>query len=80
MKIYIVLAKNNKSYIFYLLNINILHSKSLMKAPPYYHAHNMLLLDDEIDIVAVMLALEKKGFGVVGFAGPLLALEHFQRS
>ena len=39
----------------------------------------ILLLDDEIDLVAPFkLLLEKQGFSVSGFTEPLLALEHFQ--
>jgi len=39
----------------------------------------ILLLDDEIDLVAPFkLLLEKQGFSVFGFTEPLLALEHFQ--
>jgi len=39
----------------------------------------ILLLDDEIDLVAPFkLLLEKQGFSVLGFTEPLLALEHFQ--
>ena len=39
----------------------------------------ILLLDDEIDLVAPFkLLLERQGFSVLGFTEPLLALEHFQ--
>ena len=52
-----------------------------MKIASYYDADKILLLDDEFDIVAVFtLALEGRGFNVVGFTEPLLALEHFQKN
>jgi DNA-binding NtrC family response regulator len=48
---------------------------------PYSHEDNIMLLDDEFDILAVfILALEGRGFHVVGFTEPLSALEHFQNS
>jgi DNA-binding response OmpR family regulator len=39
---------------------------------------NVLVLDDEFDIVAVLKhSLQKHGYHVFGFTDPLLALEHF---
>ena len=39
----------------------------------------ILLVDDELDIVAIFKqGLENQGFRVFGFTDPLLALEHFQ--
>ena len=45
------------------------------------NADNILLLDDEIDIVALFtLALKRQGFHVDGFTEPFLALEHFRKN
>ena len=39
----------------------------------------LILLDDEFDIIAIFKqGLEKQGFHVFAFTGPLSALEHFQ--
>jgi len=42
-------------------------------------SQSILIVDDELDIVAIFRhALHKQGYRVFGFTDPLLALEHFK--
>jgi DNA-binding NtrC family response regulator len=39
------------------------------------------MLDDEVDIMDIFTrALQQRGFHVIGFTEPLLALDHFQKN
>ena len=39
------------------------------------------MLDDEVDIMSIFTqALELRGFPVIGFTEPILALDHFQKN
>jgi DNA-binding response OmpR family regulator len=45
------------------------------------NADAILMLDDELDVMNLFtLALEQRGFQVIGFTEPMLALDHFQKN
>jgi CheY-like chemotaxis protein len=73
-----VLRINKKSETRHISR-NIYEGRGLEDAVRYSSSSSILLLDDELDIVALLkTALQRTGYNVFGLSYPIAALEHFK--